>query len=201
MSPQQPKPRPPVAARAAETLPTVLSETKLSNSFLGALIEICIVTSDHRRTMEGPVRLGIGPWKVYTFDSSTVTEMTHAAQPADYAIKVCFAELENVTFEIMQPLRGPTIFEEYLQTHGEGIHHIAFDCEHRSWEDRIAAFENRGFSLAQSGRFAGRNPFAFFATAHATTTTFETYLFDVEFSWPEPEEWFPAPPPEIDKHP
>ncbi len=122
--------------------------------------------------------------------------MSHNGMPADYAIKVCFAELDNVTFEIMQPLRGPTIFEQYLHTHGEGIHHIAFDCEHRPWQDRLAAFNSRGFVLAQSGRFADSNPFAFFDTAGATTTTFETYLFGDGFHWPEPEEWFPAPPPE-----
>jgi ABC-type multidrug transport system ATPase subunit len=45
--------------------PEVISENRLSNSFLGNLIEICIVTRNHRRTMEGMVRLGIGPWRVH----------------------------------------------------------------------------------------------------------------------------------------
>jgi len=196
MSPEAPDQGPRSQDRGA--WPKVLSETRLSNSFLGKLIEVCIVTADHQRTMEGLVKLGIGPWKVYTFDSATVTEMSHHGKPADYAIKVCFAEMDNITFEIMQPLRGPTIFDEFLQTHGEGIHHIAFDCEARPWHDRLAGFANRGFELIQSGRFADRNPFAFFDTTGATTTTFETYLFGESFSWPEPEEWFPAPPPRPD---
>ncbi len=69
-------------------LPTVVSATELSNSFLGKLIEICFVTADHRRTMAGLVRLGIGPWRVYTFDSATVTDRTYRGAAADYAIKV-----------------------------------------------------------------------------------------------------------------
>jgi methylmalonyl-CoA/ethylmalonyl-CoA epimerase len=196
-----PKPDDVPEPNAEQAHPTVLSETLLSNSFLGKLIEVCIVTADHRRTMEGLVRLGIGPWKVYTFDSSTVTEMSYGGEPADYAIKVCFAEMDNVTFEIMQPLRGPTIFDEFLRTHGEGIHHIAFDCEDRPWHERITAFADRGFRLIQSGRFADRNPFAFFDTAGATTTTFETYTFGESFSWPEPEDWFPAAPPPLPPRP
>jgi len=41
--------------------PSVVSATQLSNGFLGKLIEICFVTADYRKTMEGLVRLGIGP--------------------------------------------------------------------------------------------------------------------------------------------
>lgn len=172
-----------------------MSEPELGHSFLGNLIEVCIVTGDHQRTMEGMVRLGIGPWRVYTFDAATVAERTYHGESADYAIKVCFAEAANVTWEIMQPLRGPTIFQEYLDEHGEGIHHVAFDCGGRSWEERLASFAERGFAPVQSGRFAGQNSFVFFDTEGATSTTFETYSFGEQFCWPEPEAWFPAPPP------
>ena len=40
------------------------------------------------------------------------------------------------------------------------------------------------------------NAFAFFDTAEATGTTFETYSIPKGFVWPEPEEWYPGPPPE-----
>ncbi|MFJ6651095.1 VOC family protein [Streptomyces sp. NPDC091290] len=175
--------------------PTVISATELSNSFLGNVIEICFVTRDHRRTMEGLVRLGIGPWRIYTFDSRTVTERTYQGAEADYAIKVCFADVGDLAVEIMQPLYGPSIFQQYLDEHGEGIQHVAFDIEGRPWTERIAEFHNRGFPMSQSGRFAGQNGFAFFATEQATGTTFETYDIPDGFVWPEPEEWFPAPPP------
>src|SRR5437879_12156757 len=81
-------------------LPEVLSDTALSNSFLGRLVEVCIVTADYRRTMEGLVGLGIGPWRVYTFDGATVTEKPFRGAPADYALKVCFAEGARVNADI-----------------------------------------------------------------------------------------------------
>ena len=176
-------------------LPEVLSATELSNSFLGNLIEVCFVTADHRRTMEGLVRLGIGPWRIYTFDSTTVTDRTYRGGAADFAIKVCFADVGDLALEIMQPLYGPSIFQEYLDTHGEGIQHIAFDCGEKPWADRIAEFGSRGFPSVQSGRFVDANAFAFFDTEKATGTTFETYSIPAGFEWPEPESWYPGPPP------
>ncbi|GAA4990449.1 hypothetical protein GCM10023257_33470 [Streptomyces hyderabadensis] len=176
--------------------PSVVSATELSNSFLGNLIEVCFVTRDHQRTMEGLVRLGIGPWRVYTFDSRTVTRRTYRGAEADYAIKVCFADVGDLAVEIMQPLYGPSIFQQYLDEHGEGIQHIAFDVKGRPWEERIADFAGRGFAMSQSGRFMDQNAFAFFDTEQATGTTFETYDIPDGFVWPEPEAWFPAPPPD-----
>lgn len=175
--------------------PDVGGPAKLSNSFLGNLIEICIVTQDHRRVMEGLVRLGIGPWRVHTFDAASVTERTYRGEPADYVLKVCFAEADDVVWEIMQPVTGPTILQEFLDEHGEGIHHVAFDCRGIPWADRLAAFQSRGFAMTQSGRFGGGNSFAFFDTESATGTTFESYLIPDGFVWPEPDEWFPGPPP------
>lgn len=176
-------------------LPTVLSATRLSNSFLGSLTETCFVTHDHRRTMRGLVKLGIGPWRVYTFDSSTLTDQTYHQQPADYAIKVCFATVGGLALEIMEPLHGPSIFQEHLDRHGEGVQHLAFDCEELPWTQRQAEFAEHGFDQVQSGTFAGGNQFAFFATHTATGTTFETYDIPRDFMWPEPDEWYPAGPP------
>lgn len=182
-------------ALSSASWPAVLTATELSNSFLGGLIEVCFVTRDHRRTMEGLVRLGIGPWRIYTFDSNTVTERTYRGQGADFGIRVCFADAGGTALEIMEPLFGPSIFQEHLDRHGEGIHHLAFDMGHRPWDERLAAFAERGFPVSQSGRFNRASTFAFFDTEAATGTTFETYDIPSGYVWPEPDEWFPAPPP------
>ena len=46
-------------------LPTTVGASELSNSFLSETIRACVVSRDHRRTMAGMARLGIGPWRVY----------------------------------------------------------------------------------------------------------------------------------------
>ena len=41
-------------------------------------------------------------------------------------------------------------------------------------------------------------PIHIFDTEAATTIIFETYFFPPDFEYPEPEVWFPEPPPSID---
>ena len=165
----------------------VINTSQLSNSFLGDVIEICIVTRDYQQTMAGFVQLGIDPWRVYTFNAETVTEQIYRGHPAEYAIKVCFAQSKNVIWEIMQPLSEPTIFQKFLDRHDQGIHHIAFNCGDRPWNERIQEFESRGFRLLQLGKWMGQNTFAFLGTEDATSTIFETYFFPPDFEYPEPE--------------
>jgi len=175
--------------------PAVLSESRMANSFLGRVVEIGIVTADCQRTMEGLVRLGIGPWRVYTFAPEDVQDQTFRGEPSEFTLKVCFAQADDVIWELMQPLDGSTVMQKYLDRHGEGIHHLAFDCEDRPWDERLSRFAAEGFALAQSGAWRAANRFAFFDTEEATTTTFETYVFPEDWEYPEPDEWFPAPPP------
>jgi len=185
------------AHNEARSQPEVMGEFRLSNSFLGKIIEVCIVTEDYRRTMAGLVRLGIGPFRVYTFDHNSVTFPTYRGTTARFSLRVCFATNNGLTWEIMQPLSGPTIMREFLDKHGEGIHHLAFDCEGAPWDERVAAFAGRGFGPIQSGRWVDQNRFCFFDTEAATTTCFETYHFPDNFEYPDPEEWYPAPPPVV----
>ncbi len=177
-----------------KNLPTVVSDDTLSNTFLGNVVELCIVTDDHQKTMEGLTRLGIGPWAVYTFSPETVTDQTYKGKACEFALTVCFAKSGNMVWELMQPLWGPSIFQDFLDEHGTGFHHVAYDCNDQPWEARIAEFENRGYKMVQSGKWQGQNAFAFFDTQDDTGTTFETYFFPDDWTYPEPDHWFPAPP-------
>ena len=159
--------------------------------FLGDVIEIAIVTRDHKHAMEGLWHLGIGPWQVHTFTPENTTNQTYRGQPSAFTLRVCFASLGNIIWEIIEPVSGPTIFAEFLERHGEGIHHVAYGCNGIPLEERIAQFERRGYKLVQSGSWMGQNHFAFFATEDATTTCLETYVFPDDWQYPEPDEWFP----------
>lgn len=145
--------------------------------------------------MAGLVQLGIGPWRVYTFTPENTSNQTYKGQPSTFSLKVCFAPLGTITCEIIQPLSGPNIFSDFLRDHGEGVHHVAYDCNDIPFADRLAEFEKRGFGLpAQSGSWMGKNHFAFFDTEGATATCFETISFPPDWEFPEPELWFPGPP-------
>jgi methylmalonyl-CoA/ethylmalonyl-CoA epimerase len=183
------------------------------NPFLGQPVEICIVTPNLKETLSGLVRLGIGPFKIYHFSPQTVTEQTLHGEPAAFEIKVAFAEQGSMIWEVMQPLSGQTIMQEFLDsTSGKGgIHHVAFDCadgDHEAARQvsrigeaarqeavrRRKEFEARGFALAQSGLWHGKHgtcEFMFFDTESAVNTCFESYVFSDDWEDPHEVEVFP----------
>ena len=117
--------------------------------------------------------------------------MTYRGKPSSFELEVCFTESTGIIWEIISPKSGQTIFGEFLDKHGEGIHHVAFDCNHIPMADRHAGFAKRGFEFAQGGSWMGRNHFAFFETEEATTTCIETYEFPIDWEYPEPLSCYP----------
>ncbi|KAL9030593.1 MAG: hypothetical protein Q9196_001299 [Gyalolechia fulgens] len=82
--------------------------------FLGGITEVCIVTPDHLKTMDGLLRLGIGPFQVFDFTSTTVSARRFRGQDGDFSLKVCFAKQGDLVFEIMQPVGGKSLMGEWL---------------------------------------------------------------------------------------
>lgn len=174
---------------------SVTGENTLSNSFVGDTIQVCAVTRDMRRTLEGYVKLGLGPWRLYTFSPETCTELFYRGRSERFSMRLALATSGNMLWEIIQPLEGPSIYKEFLEAHGEGIHHIATNCSNLPWEEREKEFARRGAKKIQSGIWQGKVPWAYFETEGLTTTTFETFLIPSDWPFPEPEEWYPAKPP------
>jgi methylmalonyl-CoA/ethylmalonyl-CoA epimerase len=170
------------------------SATTLSNSFVGNTVQVCVVTNDFKKTINGFVELGIGPWATYTFGPGTVTHQTYMGRPETYSMRLALATSGNMMWEVIQPLDGPSIYKEFLAAHGEGVHHVAFGCEGLPFGRRIEEFEKRGCRQTQTGLWAGCVPYANFETEGLITTTAEVFDFPRDFKLPQPEEWIPGPP-------
>lgn len=69
---------------------------------------------------------------------------------------------------------------------------MAYDCSGVDLEERVRAFEERGWRCTQSGTWCvgGKNSFAFFER-EGVPMCVETIAFQEDWEWPEPEEWFP----------
>ncbi|PON28796.1 hypothetical protein TGAM01_v201904 [Trichoderma gamsii] len=162
--------------------------TTTVSSFLGKVVEICIVTADCEKVISNLERLGIGPFEKYAFDGQTVTNRQFRGKPSDFELVVAFATHEDMVWEIMQPTSGPSIMREFLDTRGEGIHHVAFECHHVPQQQRRKEFESRGYDLVQTGIWHGKKgtcEFMFFDTDGAIGTCFESYTFSDDWEAPE----------------
>jgi methylmalonyl-CoA/ethylmalonyl-CoA epimerase len=92
--------------------------------------------------------LGRSDWLVYTYNPSTVPELTFRGKPAQFSIRLALSGARPQV-ELIQPLSGPSIYEEWIDRHGFGAHHVGFHvpiC--RPIVDRLAA---EGFEAVQAG--------------------------------------------------
>ena len=55
---------------------SVKPATTLDTGFVGNTVQVCVVSRDLRRTAAGMIRLGIGPWQIFTFSPENVRDMT-----------------------------------------------------------------------------------------------------------------------------
>ena len=167
----------------------------LSNGFLGVPVEICIATRSLETTLKALVGLGIGPWGLYQFNEKTVADRRSYGAPDPYVIDVAFAHNGPVIWEIMQPVTGAETLVRALADREQALHHVAFDGSGLSIEERREELLRRGARPVLSGVWLEQVPFTFFETPGLGSVVLETYVFPTTFV-PEPEAWYPAPPPE-----
>lgn len=74
-------------------------------------------------------------------------------KPSEARAKLVFFELENLTIELIEPVGGPSTWREFLDEHGQGVHHIAFEV--KGMDEKIKLLGDRGISLLQKGDYEG----------------------------------------------
>ncbi len=93
-------------------------------------------------------------WGPFEVIQREFTNMTYRGKPAKFKFLIALAQLGPIQLELMQPLEGNTIYDEFLKTRGEGLHHFGVLIDHI--EDRIAAMKKLGIEVLQSGERPGR---------------------------------------------
>jgi methylmalonyl-CoA/ethylmalonyl-CoA epimerase len=81
------------------------------------------------------VRLGVSP--------------QYMGKPTEGKAKMAFINLENITLEFFEPVGGPSAWQDFLDTKGEGVHHFGFIIKHL--EDHVDFFQSRDMPVIQSG--------------------------------------------------
>lgn len=68
-------------------------------------------------------------------------------------MRIAIAPWGTMDLELIQPLTGKTIYEEFLTAHGEGLHHLG--CVIQNLSERIESFQTLGVQVLQSGKRPG----------------------------------------------
>ena len=143
-------------------------------------LQVCVIVKDLKEAMDRYHSLfGIGPFEVYTVDTRELPGVTYRGQPGDYRVTVAMGKIGTGMLELLESERGETIYKEFLDKHGEGVHHIGFfvDQDHNRVCNTLI---DEGFPHTQGGPILGENRdgrFDYFDTEKKLGTTIELLDF------------------------
>jgi catechol 2,3-dioxygenase-like lactoylglutathione lyase family enzyme len=116
--------------------------------------QIAIVVHDIDDALEKYHRaLGWGPWNVYEHKPPSLHDTYVRGEPVEYTMIGAEAHVGGIDVELLQPVDGPSIYKEWLEEHGEGLHHVAvMRPTPEESEDTMRHFAGLGADVLMEGR-------------------------------------------------
>jgi methylmalonyl-CoA/ethylmalonyl-CoA epimerase len=107
--------------------PQATHDTRLH---LGPCVQVGIVVRDIYATMaQWEKHFDFPPARIIDWPlegTGAAGTAMYRGQPANFRMRIAFLETGSVQFEFIQPLEGDNIYSEFLDAHGEGLHHVLF---------------------------------------------------------------------------
>jgi catechol 2,3-dioxygenase-like lactoylglutathione lyase family enzyme len=104
---------------------------------------------------------GIGPWHFYTYEKPLVQEMTYQGKPAEYSMRLALSYFGPMRIELIQPGEGDSVYKDFVNKHGYGIHHLGLLTDNMGESINQAktagiemVMDGQGFGLDGDGHYA-----------------------------------------------
>ena len=96
---------------------------------------------------------GIDKPRARLTDGYEQTRAEYRGKPGRGRAKLAFMDFGSLQVELIEPDEQPSTWREFLDEHGEGIHHVAFVID--GMQDKVATLSGKGFALQQRGEYTG----------------------------------------------
>jgi len=122
---------------------------------LNGFIQICIVVPDIEKAAKAWADLfGVPVPEIRTSSFMPDPDQTYRGEMANYEVKVANICANGFVIELHEPDGNPSTFREFLDKHGEGVHHLGFEVGDR--RDAVVDELNRmGYALRTVGYYPG----------------------------------------------
>ena len=114
--------------------------------------QVALVVNDLEKSMrEYTEAMGWGPWNIYEYKPPRIHDILVRGNPQEFTWIGAETPVGSTYVELLQPLEGPSIFRQFLDQRGEGLHHIGYWAKTMDEADAIRdMFKARGTPLLMS---------------------------------------------------
>lgn len=118
------------------------------------VVQIGIVVRDIETVSQAYANfLGVEKPTWFLTDPVNQSQTEFRGESTSARAKLAFFNCGQLQIELIEPDEQPSTWREFLDEHGEGVHHIAFGIE--GMKEKIRVTDNYGFSLIQKGEYRG----------------------------------------------
>jgi catechol 2,3-dioxygenase-like lactoylglutathione lyase family enzyme len=139
--------------------PTMVPDTKEKSPAkikINEINQIAIAVKDVEKVAANYEKiLGIGPWTFFDWEPPLVYDRKYYGEPAWGRDKIALAQVGSIQLELMQGVEGPSIYRDWVEEHGEGLHHINWLVDDVDETEKILTKE--GFPVIQGGKYGPRD--------------------------------------------
>ncbi|HYN89011.1 MAG TPA: VOC family protein [Ardenticatenaceae bacterium] len=135
----------------------------MSDSHLGStkVAQIAVVVRNIEESAQRYAAvLGLPVPDVIVTRPGSEVHQTYRGAPSDAQAKLAFFDLGQVQLELIEPIGGPSTWQETLDRKGEGVHHIAFWVE--GMQRAVDFLKTQGIPMIQRGDMGEHGQYAYF---------------------------------------
>jgi methylmalonyl-CoA/ethylmalonyl-CoA epimerase len=112
--------------------------------------QVAQVVEDLDRTVEEYwMRFGVGPWDFWTYQKPLLSHQSYRGRPSDYCIRIALCWMGPTRVELIQPVRGPSVHEDFVRAHGYGVQHLGVLVT--DWRQAARQAKDAGIGLLMDG--------------------------------------------------
>lgn len=115
--------------------------------FNGRIVQYAMVAGDVDSLASFYTRLGFTIRNIDRNFKSIIAR--YRGEDEDFRMHMGWSKLGSITLEILDPTMGRNIYDEYLDRHGSGFHHLAFNVD--DMDEAVEIFKKRGVGVSQDG--------------------------------------------------
>ena len=110
-----------------------------------------VVVEDREKGVEFLTSLwGLGPWDIVDYEPQESD--IKVGEP--FKLKLAWVKFGPGLLELIQPVKGKTIWSNALENKGEGLHHLSLKVS--SWDEMVTDLQVKGGNMEAGAIYQGR---------------------------------------------